>query len=117
MKNRENTLKVLLDTSFILPTLGIRVSSEIEECLKRLREINAEIHYSIFSILESIWIAINLMKESKFDFDRFKLGLRSVIEARKYKCVTENTEVLIKALNLYDMGHVDIIDNILYVDS
>lgn len=117
MKNRENTLRVLLDTSFILPTLGIRVGSEIEECLKRLREINAEIHYSIFSILESIWIATNLMEESEFDFDRFKLGLRSVIEAKKYKRVTEDTEVFIKAFNLYNMGHVDIIDNILYADS
>lgn len=117
MKNRENILRVLLDTSFILPTLGIRVNSEIEECLKRLKEVNAEICYSIFSILESMWIAINLIRKSEFDIDRFNLGLKSIVETRKYKRLVEDSEVFVKALDLYNMGHMDIIDNILYANS
>jgi len=117
LKNNEDTLKVLLDTSFILPTLGVDTGVEVRETLKKLNEIKVEIYYSSFSILESIWVIIRLMRESRFNIERFRLGLRSLIESHRYKCVVEDSEVFIQALNLYTLGHKDLIDNILYVDS
>jgi hypothetical protein len=42
LKNKKNTLKVLLDTSFILPTLGIDTGIEVKEALNKLDELNAE---------------------------------------------------------------------------
>lgn len=117
MKNKKNTLKVLLDTTFILPTLGIDSGIEVKKAIKKLDEINAELYYSIFSILESLWIAIRLIKKREFDIERFKLGLRSLIEARRYKQIIENTEVFNYALSLYLNGHADMIDNILYANS
>jgi predicted nucleic acid-binding protein len=117
LKNKKNTLKVLLDTSFILPTLGIDTGIEVKEALKKLDELNAEVYYSIFNILESLWVAIRLIKKQEFEIERFKLGLRSLIESKRYKQIIENTEVFNYALSLYLNGHTDMIDNILYANS
>ena len=117
MKSKRSTLKFLLDTSFILPTLGIGVGIEVREALRELNEKNAEIYYSNFNILESLWIAIRLLKKSKFNAERFELGLRSLIESKRYKLIIEQTSTFTNALKLYTMGHQDIIDNILYSDA
>lgn len=117
MKNKKNTLKVLLDTTFILPTLGIDTGTEVKKALKKLDEFNAELYYSNFSILESLWVAIKLIKKQEFDIERFKLGLRSLIKSRRYNQIIENTEVFNYALSLYLSGHIDMMDNILYANS
>ncbi|MEM3754831.1 MAG: PIN domain-containing protein [Candidatus Bathyarchaeia archaeon] len=117
MKNKENILKILLDTSFILPTLGIDVGSDVEECLKKLDEIKAEIYYSRFSIMECLWISARLMKTQAFSLKRFNQGLKSVIESGRYMKVNENAQIFIDAFKLYNLGHKDMIDNILYANS
>ncbi|MBS7612312.1 PIN domain-containing protein [Candidatus Bathyarchaeota archaeon] len=117
MKSRLNTLKVLLDTSFLLPTLGIDVSREVLECLKRLVEEEVELYYSKFSILESLWIAIRLAKDRNLDMERFNEGLRSIVNGGRYMRVEESSEVFNEALRLYMLGHKDMIDNILYATS
>jgi len=110
-------LKVLLDTSFILPTLGIDVGEEVEEKLKKLDEVDAEIYYSHISILESLWVAAKLMKNQAFDMERFIQGLKSVMESGRYLKVEENAQTFIDALKLYELGHRDIIDDLLYAIS
>lgn len=110
-------MKVLLDTSFILPTLGIDVGEEVEEKLKKLDEVDAEIYYSHISILESLWVAAKLMKNQAFDMERFIQGLKSVMESGRYLKVEENAQTFIDALKLYELGHRDIIDDLLYAIS
>jgi PIN domain nuclease of toxin-antitoxin system len=110
-------LKVLLDTSFILPTLGIDLGEEVEEKLKKLDEVDAEIYYSRISILESLWVAAKLMKNQAFDMERFIQGLKSVMESGRYLKVEENAQTFIDALKLYELGHRDIIDDLLYAIS
>jgi len=110
-------LKVLLDTSFILPTLGIDVGEEVEEKLKKLDEVDAEIYYSRISILESLWVAAKLMKNQAFDMERFIQGLKSVMESGRYLKVEENAQTFIDDLKLYELGHRDIIDDLLYAIS
>ena len=110
-------MKVLLDTSFILPTLGIDVGEEVEEKLKKLDEVDAEIYYSRISILESLWVAAKLMKNQAFDMERFIQGLKSVMESGRYLKVEENAQTFIDALKLYELGHRDIIDDLLYAIS
>lgn len=117
MKSKQAMLRVLLDTSFILPSLGIDTGEEILKGLKKLIDIEAEIHYSRFSILESIWVAARLIKSKTFDIGSFMLGLRSILESGRYKEVDENYETFNEALNLYMLGHKDMIDNILYANS
>lgn len=117
MKSRRNTLRVLLDTAFILPTLGINVGKEVEEGIRKLEEIEAELYYSRFSILESFWIAVKLIKNQSFDIEIFSQGLRSVIEGGRYVRADGNHKIFKEALRLYILGHRDLIDNILYTTS
>ncbi len=84
MKNNQRTLRVLLNTFFILPTLGIDVGKEVFIGLKKLSEIRAEIYYSWFSILEALWIAARLAKNKVLDVERFEQGLRSILESNRY---------------------------------
>ena len=117
MKNKLSTLKVLLDTSFILPTLGVDTGEEVFEGLKKLGEIKADVRYSCFSILESLWITARLSQAVDFDTERFRRGLRSIIESRKYARIKENSDVFNDALRLHMLGHKDMVDNMLYASS
>lgn len=117
MRNRKNALRILLDTSFLLPTLGIDVGKDIRECLGRLGRITAKLYYSKFSLLEALWIAARLMRNSSFDIERFSQGLRSIVESGRYIKVDEDYQILREALELYMLGHRDMIDNILYTTS
>ena len=114
MKNKRNTLKILLDTIFILPTLGIDAGSKVEETLG---ESKAKLYYSQFSILESLWIEAKISKSQSFDIERFNQGLRSIIKSGRYIKVKETCKIFEEALKLYMQGHKDIIDNILYTTS
>ena len=111
------SLNVLLDTSFILPSLGIDVGKEVSEGLKGLADIKAEIHYSHFSILESLWVATRLSTNATFDAESFSLGLRSIIEGDRYMKVKEDSKTFNDALKLHMLGHKDMIDNILYANT
>lgn len=117
MRSRQGTLRVLLDTSFILPSLGIEAGREVLNGLRKLADVKAEVYYSHFSILESLWVAARLSKSPGFDEPRFKLGLRSVLERGRYTKVDEDTETFSEALRLHMIGHKDMIDNILYASS
>ena len=117
MKNKHATLRVLLDTSFLLPSLGIDVGEDISKGLKEIADIKAGIYYSHFSILESLWIAARLAASATFDGENFSLGLRSIIEGGRYMKVEEDSRTFNDALKLYMLGHKDMMDNILYANS
>ncbi|MEM0494319.1 MAG: PIN domain-containing protein [Thermofilum sp.] len=114
MKGRKG-LRVLLDTSFILPSLGIDVGREVLQGLKKLAEAEAEVFYSRFSILESLWVVAKLTR-GEVD-EAFSIGLRSVVESGRYREVKEDAWVFREALRLYALGHRDMIDNLLYASS
>ena len=110
-------MKVLLDTSFLLPTLGIDVGDKVIKTLEKLEGTHSEIYYSQFSILESIWVTAKLTGKMETPPEAVRTGLRSIIESGVYKQVKEDSEVFIEALQLYLKGHRDLIDNILYANS
>ncbi|MBO3802153.1 MAG: PIN domain-containing protein [Thermoproteota archaeon] len=115
MKNKLNRLRILLDTSFILPSLGIDVGKEAVEGLKKLAEAGVEVFYSRFSVLESLWVAVRLTGGNVDE--AFNTGLRSILESNRYGEVKEDPWVFNEALRLYALGHRDMIDNILYASS
>ncbi len=86
LKNKKNTLRILLDTSFILPTLGINVAKKVLDGLRKLTQTRAEIFYSRFSILESLWIAARLIKNFTFD-------IKASLTVLKASCKVEDTTV------------------------
>ena len=55
-----------------------------------------------------------LEKDATFNMGRVDLGLKSVMESKRYKEIREDSEIFIKALELHKLGHKDFIDNILY---
>ena len=64
-----------------------------------------------------MWIAARLSRVVDFDTERFRRGLRSIIESRKYVRIEENSDVFDDALRLHMLGHKDMINNILYASS
>jgi predicted nucleic acid-binding protein len=117
LRSRQATLKVLLDTTFILPSLGIDVGEEVSKGLKKLADIKAEIYCSRFSILETLWVAARLSSSVNFNAENFRTGLRSILESGRYMKAEEDSEIFNDALRLYMIGHKDMIDNILYTSS
>lgn len=53
-------LKILLDTSFLLPIVGVKVEGDVDDLLKRLwvkfRNREVEIYYTELNLLEISWI-------------------------------------------------------------
>lgn len=115
--SKEKRLRILLDTSFILPTLGIDVNERVINAIRELKQREAEIFFSRFSLLESLWVAAKLIKTRKFDYRRFLTGLESLFKAGRYKLISEGPDTFMKAIELYRLGHEDMIDNILYATS
>lgn len=109
--------KVLLDTSFLLPSLGVDAGREVAEGLRGLADAEAEIYYSRFSVLESLWVTARLLRDGAFDGERFSLGLRSVVDGGRYRLLEEDAHIYGEGLRLYRLGHKDMIDNILYASS
>ncbi len=102
-------MRVLLDTSLLLPTLGIEVE-RADEILKNLR--GCELYYSNFSVLECLWVVSSLKKRGKFDREVFETGIRSIFEC--YAKAEINAETVLRAFEMYEIGHRDLIDCLLY---
>jgi len=109
--------RILLDTTFILPSLGIEVGKEIIEGLEQLSRLDTQVFFSNFSIMESLWVAARLRKSSTFVETRFFEGLRSVLDGDVYQKLNEGFNEFSQAANLRALGHPDMIDNILYANS
>ena len=82
-----------------------------------MAEEEAEIYYSRFSVLESLWVVAGLLKDGRFDGERFSLGLRSITDGGRYRLLEEDAHAYGEGLRLYRLGHRDMIDNILYASS
>ncbi|AIY90155.1 PIN domain-containing protein [Geoglobus acetivorans] len=71
-----------------------------------------ELYYSDFSILECLWVVNSLKRKDKFDLDSFETGIKSIYEC--YAKAEIDAEIVFKAFEIYEMGHRDIIDCLLY---
>lgn len=103
--------KVLLDSTYLLPILGISVENT-EKVLKVLGELymkgSIEIYYTCFNFLEIIW------KLSKIDYNEkiVSMGIQSITE--NFKHIDPTVQSYLKALRLKSKGFRDLIDLILY---
>jgi predicted nucleic acid-binding protein len=104
-------VKILLDTSFLLPIIGIRVR-EVEDLLERLwtryKRGEVEVYYTELNILEIAW------KLSKIHYNPIavKRGLMSI--ERNFVIAPLKHTSLIKALELRRKNFRDLIDLLLY---
>ena len=101
-------LQILLDTSFLLPFLGIDVGEVIAGVLHRLRDY--ELYYSELSLLEALWKIVKVVS-----FDKLDIVLEGLTLIRRDLRLAQVNEKAVKtALELYKLGHRDLIDNLLY---
>jgi len=101
-------LQILLDTSFILPFLGIDVGEVIAGVLHRLRDY--ELYYSELSLLEALWKIVKVVS-----FDKLDIVLEGLTLIRGDLRLAQVDEKAVRtALELYRLGHRDLIDNLLY---
>lgn len=102
-------LKILLDTSFLLPSLGFETDKEIVEVLPCL--LNHEVYYSDLSFLEALWKIVKLVKSE----EEINIILKGVELLKKTFNQEELDRISVKiALEMYMKGHKDLIDNLLY---
>lgn len=114
MKNSRSTQRILLDTSFILPTLGIEVEREVTQALSKMNNGETQLFYSDWSLLESSWVAVRLMKQKKYQEPVYRRGLLSITKTHVYDAIKMDPEDYLAALRFFQKGHQDMIDNLLY---
>jgi predicted nucleic acid-binding protein len=107
-------MRILLDTSFLLPIVGVRVR-EVESTLHRLwnlyRNGRVELYYTDLNLLEIAW----RLNKLNYDPSIVEIGLRS-IERSMVKAETRPL-LLLKALELKRRGFRDVIDLVLYLTA
>jgi len=114
LKNSQSTQKILLDTSFLLPTLGIEVEKEVMQTLSKIDHERTQLFYSDWSLLESSWVAIRLIKQEKYQEAIYRRGLLSITKTHFYDTITMSPDDYLIALRFFQKGHPDMIDNLLY---
>lgn len=114
MSSKKNTLNkkpLLIDTSFLLPALGIQVEEEILEAISRFRDYN--IHYIEMSLIEAIWSVIKRVDLK--DMEVVKLGIEAIRDT--YRRIENKSTHFIKAWEVYIKAHRDFVDDLLYATS
>jgi len=97
--------------------MGIDTGREAMGGLGKLQKLDTEIWYSRFAILESLWMADRLVRVGKLDEVVFEQGLQSIVTGGTYLAANGGPEVFMEAFELWKMGHMDMIDDILYATS
>ena len=105
------SLGILLDTSFLLPIVGIRVkyAETILESLRvKFRKGEVEIYYTDLNLLEIAWKLAKIQYSPTTRAGAFK-------HRENFKKISISSEVLLEALELRKRGFKDIIDLVLYI--
>ena len=107
-------LRLLLDTTYILPVLGVEVvgverALETLWRLKRWREV--EIYYSPFSLLEALW------KLAKLDYDPSVVETGLSLVEEEFVPADPTPRGYVKALELKRRGFRDLVDLLLYATA
>ncbi|MDI9619271.1 MAG: hypothetical protein QFX33_00395 [Candidatus Nezhaarchaeota archaeon] len=116
------TLKVLLDSTYILPSFGIEVEGLSADHIVRLREagVKGEVKFYCLTV---VWIEIigKICRErerlNKNIDDIIEVSVKSLLESGFYKWLTPTSNAVRIAFKLRMLGHKDNVDNLLYATS
>jgi predicted transcriptional regulator len=111
-------IKVLVDSTFLLPSLGIKVAQISDSDLRELAKLQDRtrffcIHQSLVELLGKVgkeWASTSDEKA----LETIEEGLRSLLESGVYTWISPSAGALVEAVKLRKKGHKDMIDNILY---
>ena len=114
--------RILLDSTYLLPTFGMEVEGISDEDLKGMRELLLRGDVEFFC-LSTTWIELigKICREAErrgIDVaERFREAVKSLMEGGYYRWIEPSAEDILMAFNLRRLGHRDIIDNLLYAAS
>jgi len=107
-------MKILLDTTYLLPIVGVDVVG-VEQALRVLKKLRdrgvAEYYYTQYNILE----ILGKLGRIRYDVERVTIGLLAIEEG--FKQVEPSLKGWLKALELRSKGYKDLIDLLLYATS
>ena len=115
-------LKVLLDSTYLLPSFGIEVEGLQNEHIIQLREavIKGKIRFYCLTV---VWVEVigKVFRESqrlKLDLEEIlDIAIKSLLESGFYEWIQPTSEAVKLAFKLRKLGHRDNIDNLLYATS
>lgn len=114
-------VKVLLDSTYILPTFGVEVEDLTNEDLILLREARRQgiVEYYCLSLT---WVEVigKIYRESRkklLDKEIIDTAIKSLLYSGFYKWIQPPPQAIKIAFNLRIQGHRDNIDNLLYATS
>ncbi len=91
--------KVLLDTSFLLPSVRVSTGKRMMKGLSRLSSGEWDIYYSRHSFMEILWVLKRLRSKGvKLEEETIRKGLRAIFIG--YKEYREEEEALLHALKM-----------------
>ena len=113
------SIEVLLDTTYLLPTFGVRVRGLDDDALVKLRELGSsgEVRYYCSSV---IWVELigKVAREAKArgeDLEDLVVdSARSLLESDFCRWIHPSKEAIKLAYRMRKLGHRDVIDNLLY---
>ena len=107
-------LRILLDSTYILPVVGVEVEG-LREALVALRELRrerkAKFYYTPFNILE----VLGKLAKLSYDANIVAAGLSAIEE--EFELAHPTIKGYLKALELRRRGFSDLIDLLLYVTA
>jgi len=104
-------LKILIDTTFLLPALGIEVEEEVIEAIRLFRKF--QIYYLEVGVLEAMWCILKVVPQEKMNM--VDVGLKAIRST--YQLVSPPIEAYIKAVAIFREGHRDYIDALYYASA
>lgn len=115
-------LRVLLDSTYLLPSLGIEVEGISNEHIVRLMEAAARRRVK-FCCLTASWVEVigKVCREAqrlKLDLKEIlDIPLKSLVESGFYEWIGPTYQAVKLAFKLRMLGHRDNVDNLLYATS
>jgi len=103
--------KILVDTTFLLPALGISVEEEAEEIIPYFRKLN--VYYLEVGLLEAMWKIIKIVPRDKLE--RIRVGVEAIRST--YNLLEPPPKAYVEAIKIYHEGHKDYIDTLHYTTA
>ncbi|WP_276813615.1 PIN domain-containing protein [Desulfurococcus amylolyticus] len=111
MKSKRSTSekpRILVDTTFLLPAMGVEVEEEAMKVIPLFRRL--EVHYLEVALLEALWKVLRVVPRR--ELNRVRLGIEAI--RATYKVLTPPPEAYVNAIKIYDEDHRDYIDALHY---
>ena len=109
--------RILLDTSFILPSFGIDLGKKVDQALEKLMELEEKVtpYYSTFNLLEAMLVIIREVRRNRVSVEQAIQMLNDGVlnVTLGLTKIEEPYSIYSRAFELYSKGHKDIIDDIL----